>query len=160
VVAGLITLVFVIAATFAAPRLGIRHRSVLAAGLIVLAFAISVPRTVARDIRLVDSREHLSVQKSEAAAPYFRYSSRFPKNNRPLRLVLAALERVPPDAVIGMRSRLLSSWARRAAFGLAPRRLVAGLDAPWVILVGEEPAEAVPGYRRAWRFRGLWLVER
>lgn len=75
--------------------------------------------------------------------------------------LLAAMQaRIPAGATIAFRGDrpryVQSGWVRWVAFVLAPRRIVEGGDADWVVVVGRAPH--LTG--TAWKFGRSWLVKR
>jgi hypothetical protein len=124
------------------------NRTVVAAAVILL-----VPVVVTLPLTLIHERRH--AHHVAALTPPVDW----PRDaNVPL---LAAMDRrIPPDATIAFRGDrphyVQSGWVRWVAFTLAPRRVVAGNDADWVVVVGRKPTLSgdVRKYGRA------WLVER
>ena len=73
-------------------------------------------------------------------------------------LLEAMARRIPRDATIAFRGDrplyLQSGWVRWVAFTLAPRRVVEGNDADWLVVVGgRRPHGDATRYGRAWLVR-------
>jgi hypothetical protein len=124
------------------------NRTVVAAAVVLL-----VPVVVTLPFTLVRERRH--AHHVAALTPPVNW----PRDaNVPLLAAMA--KRIPPDATIAFRGDrphyVQSGWVRWVAFTLAPRRVVAGNDADWVVVVGRKPTLA--GDAR--KYGRAWLVER
>jgi hypothetical protein len=75
-------------------------------------------------------------------------------------LLAAMAKRIPRDATIAFRGDrplyVQSGWVRWVAFTLAPRRIVDGDTADWIVVVGRKPAASLG---TAQRYGRAWLVQ-
>jgi hypothetical protein len=137
-----------------------KRRTALAAAVLLLPAAVSLPGTVRDEIGEIVTGPGLRYATVETAAPFMYGDIEWPPDRRiDHSLVLVAKRVVPPEAEIGVRNAG-TSWARRVAFALAPRLIVEDTGQSWLILRRESPAEAGVSPRRSWRFGSFWLVER
>ena len=149
------------------PRAG---RSLLAVLVVALPAAWTVPATIRSEVRDARADARLSPFAKEVEPPVH-----FPRRYRNVRLLAAARRLVPADATVAFapggrflqgrtradarRIYVQSGWVRWFAFSLAPRLVVADLEAPWVVVVDQAPRRAGIAPARAWRFGRDWLVE-
>jgi hypothetical protein len=74
-------------------------------------------------------------------------------------LLAAMAKRIPEDATIAFRGDrplyVQSGWVRWVAFTLAPRQIVEGENADWIVVVGRKPPASLG---TAERFGRAWLV--
>jgi hypothetical protein len=120
------------------------NRSVAAAAVVLLVPVLAtLPRT------LIHERRHAQHVAALAPPVYWPRDTNVP-------LLAAMQRRIPLDATIAFRGDrplyLQSGWVRWVAFVLAPRRVVDGNDADWVVVVGRKPnlTGAASRYGRAW----------
>ena len=129
--------------------------------VLVVPIALTLPSTVRKDVDAI--REHRRVGRIEAeVVPPFPFAG-----FRNVPLLLGIRQRVPEDASIAFVPRggaaarriyVQTGWVRWAAFSIAPRLVVSGARARWVVLVGRSPGEAGVHPRRAWRYGDDWLL--
>ena len=129
--------------------------------VLVVPVALTLPSTVRKDVDAI--REHRRIGRVEAeVVPPFPFAG-----FRNVPLLLGIRQRVPEDASIAFvppggaaarRIYVQTGWVRWAAFSIAPRLVVSGARAPWVVLVGRTPGEAGVHARRAWRYGDDWLL--
>jgi hypothetical protein len=138
-------------------------RSLAAAAVLVLPIALTVGSTVRHDVDAIREHARLSAVEADVEPPFA-----FP-GYRNVPLLLGMRRLVPDDARIAFvprggaaarRDYVRTGWVRWAAFVLAPRLVVAGSTAPWIVSVGRPPGDAGIVARRTWRFGDDWLVER
>jgi hypothetical protein len=135
-------------------------RSLAAGAVLAVPVAVTLGSTVRKDVDAVREHSRLSAVQAEVVPPFPFAGYR----NVPLLLGMRRL--VPADANIAFVPReppdiyLQTGWVRWAAFVLAPRLVVEGRDAPWLVVVHRTPRAAKIHGRRAWRFGDDWLVER
>jgi hypothetical protein len=123
------------------------NRTALAAAVLLVPVVVTLPSTL--------WHEHKHAHHVAFATPPVHW----PHDANPA--LLAAMQRkIPLDATIAFRGDrplyLQSGWVRWVAFVLAPRRIVEGNDADWVVVVGR-PA-TLTGV--AWHYGRDRLVER
>jgi hypothetical protein len=154
--ATLIGLAVAIALSFVAPR---RFRMPLAAAVLIVPLAYSLPSTIRHERAQARAQERLTSYE-RAFAPPIHWRDFTPN----VRLLAGLREHVPPDATIQFRPGgtlfFESGWLRWEAFVLAPRRITTseGVDTPWIVLIGESPAKAGMPATRIWRYGNDWLV--
>jgi hypothetical protein len=124
------------------------NRTVVAATVVLLVpVVITLPRT------LIHERRHAHHVAALTAPVNWPHDTNVP-------LLAAMQKRIPFDAAIAFRGDrplyLQSGWVRWVAFVLAPRRVVEGNDADWVVVVGRKPTLA----GAAVRYGRAWLVQR
>lgn len=146
-------------------------RPFLAAAVLIVPVALELPSTVGHDRRRIERNVRLSPGEAELAAPIPWPAYR----NVPL--LAAARTLIPDDATVAFlpggkwqrgrtpaearRVYLQSGWVRWFAFVIAPRVVVEGTRAPWVVVVDQTPRKAgIVSPRQARRFGNDWLVER
>ena len=166
----LITLGVLVAAAILASRLAVRSRVFLVTAILVLPVALTLPRTLRHERRVIDRSFALTPVEAEVVPPIH-----WPAYEN-VSLLLGIRRLVPRGASISFipggrwtrerspaearRIYVQSGWVRWVAFVVAPRIVVPGRDAPWVVLVDQSPADAGLHPRRAWRFDRDWLVRR
>jgi hypothetical protein len=135
-------------------------RSLAAGAVLAVPVALTLGSTVRKDVDAIREHHRLGSVEAEVAPPFpFAGYSNVP-------LLLGMRQVVPEDANISFVARepedvyLQTGWIRWAAFVLAPRAVVEGTDAAWVVVVHRTPRAANVHGRRAWRFGDDWLVER
>ena len=135
-------------------------RSLAAGAVLAVPVAVTLGSTVRKDVDAIREHSRLSAVQAEVVPP-------FPfAGYRNVPLLLGVRRLVPEDANIAFVPRespdiyLQTGWVRWAAFVLAPRLVVEGRDAPWLVVVHRTPRAAKVHGRRAWRFGDDWLVER
>jgi hypothetical protein len=125
------------------------NRTVVAAVIVLL-----VPVVVTLPSTLRHERAHAHHVAALTPPVYWPRDANVP-------LLAAMRARIPPDGTIAFRGDrplyLQSGWVRWVAFTLAPRRIVEGRDADWIVVVGRKP-QAQRG--RAERYGRAWLVRR
>jgi len=135
-------------------------RSLAAGAVLAVPVAVTLGSTVRKDVDAIREHSRLSTVEAEVVPP-FRFAG---YRNVPLLLGIRRL--VPEDAKIAFVPReppdiyLQTGWVRWVAFVVAPRLVVEGRDAPWLVVVHRTPRAAKIHGRRAWRFGDDWLVER
>jgi hypothetical protein len=135
-------------------------RSLAAGAVLAVPVAVTLGSTVRKDVDAIREHSRLSTVEAEVVPPFSFAGYR----NVPLLLGMRRL--VPEDAKIAFVPRepadvyLQTGWARWVAFVVAPRVVVEGRDAPWLVVVHRPPRAAKVHGRRAWRFGDDWLVER
>jgi hypothetical protein len=136
------------------------RRSLATGAVLAVPVAVTLGSTVRKDVDAIREHSRLSAVEAEVVPP-FRFAG---YRNVPLLLGMRRL--VPEDAKIAFVPRepadiyLQTGWVRWAAFVIAPRAVVEGRDAPWLVVVHRTPRAAKIHGRRAWRFGDDWLVER
>ena len=124
------------------------NRTVVAAALVLL-----VPVVVTLPLTLVHERRHAHHVAALTPPLHWPLDANVP-------LLAAMARRIPPGATIAFRGvrpmYVESGWVRWVAFTLAPRQVVGGDDADWVVVVGRKPALA----GAAKRYGRAWLVKR
>jgi hypothetical protein len=145
-----------------APRLAVPKTFVVVA-VLALPILLELPGQLRHEGRAIKRDLRLSYVQAVIAPPP---SARAGRNDA---LLLGIRRRVPPGASVsfapGGRWKknpsgfLTTSRVRWTAFVIAPRVVVEG-TAPWVVVVGQTPAEAGIHPRQAWRFGSDWLVRR
>lgn len=142
------------ALSFVAPR---RFRMLLAAAVLIVPLAYSLPSTIRHERAQARAQQHLTSYE-RAFVPPIHWRDFTPN----VRLLAALRTRVPPDATIAFRPGgtlyLESGWLRWEAFVVAPRRISDTQDAPWIVLLGETPQHAGLHPTQAWRYGKDWLV--
>jgi hypothetical protein len=135
-------------------------RSLAAGAVLAVPVAVTLGSTVRRDVDAIRENSRLHGVQAEVVPP-FRFAG---YSNVPL---LLGMRRIVPEAArIAFVPRepadiyLRTGWVRWAAFVIAPRVVVEGPNAPWVVVVHRTPRAAGVHGRRAWRFGDDWLVER
>jgi hypothetical protein len=135
-------------------------RSLAAGAVLAVPVAVTLGSTVRKDVDAIREHSRLSAVEAEVVPP-------FPfAGYRNVPLLFAVRRLVPEDGNIAFVPReppeiyLQTGWVRWAAFVLAPRLVVEGRDAPWLVVVHRTPRAAKVHGRRAWRFGDDWLVER
>lgn len=121
------------------------NRTVVAAAVVLLVpVVVTLPRT------LIHERRHAHQVAALAPPVYWPHDANLP-------LLEAMAKRIPPDATIAFRGDrplyLQSGWVRWVAFTLAPRRIVEGGDADWIVVVGRKPRGDATQYGRDWLVR-------
>ena len=138
-------------------------RSLVACALLVLPLALTVPRTIRRDVDAIREHARLSAVEAGFVPPYdYGASTNVPLLRGIRRLVPSdeSVSFIPRGGPEARRIFVQTGWIRWVGFVIAPRLVDAGPGAPWVVLVHQTPTQAgIPG-RRAWRFGHDWLVER
>jgi hypothetical protein len=124
-------------------------RSVVATLVLLLPLALTLPHTVRKERARA---KHVAESTTPVYWPHDANAA----------LLSAMRARIPRHATIAFRGDrplyVQSGWVRWVAFVLAPRRVLDGRDADWVVVVGHRPSSGAG--RRAWRFGDDWLVER
>jgi hypothetical protein len=135
-------------------------RSLAAGAVLAVPVALTLGSTARKDVDAIREHSRLSAVEAEVVPPFpFAGYSNVP-------LLLGVRRLVPPEGRIAFFPRepagiyLQTGWVRWAAFVLAPRVVVDGRDAPWLVVVHRTPRAANVRGRRAWRFGNDWLVER
>ncbi len=135
-------------------------RSLVASAVLVAPLAFTLPKTIRHDVDAIRDHSRLTAVQAEVEPPF-----RFP-GYRNVPLLLGIRRLVPTDADVAFVPRgsaeiyLQTGWLRWAAFVIAPRVVVEGRDARWIVVVDRTPREAKVRGRRAWRFGDDWLVAR
>lgn len=131
------------------------NRAVVATVVLLVPLVVTLPGTIRSELSKASAERSLT-PLARAVEPPFHWPG-----DANARLLAELRARVPRDATIAFRSPdpryVERGWVRWVAFVLAPRRIVEGRDADWLVVVGGAPPA---GARRAWRFGGDWLVER
>jgi hypothetical protein len=136
------------------------RRSWLTGAVLAVPVALTLGSTVRDDADAIREHSRLSAIQAEVVPP-FRFAG---YSNVPLLVGMRRL--VPENATIAFVSRepadvyLQTGWVRWAAFVLAPRLVVEGRNAPWLVVVHRTPGAAKIHGRRVWRFGDDWLVQR
>jgi hypothetical protein len=135
-------------------------RSLVAAAVLAIPVAVTIGSTVRNDVDAI--RAHARVSAADAAVvpphPFPGFAN--------VALLRGVRRLVPADARVAFVAReppeiyLQTGWIRWAAFAIAPRLVVEGPKAPWVVVAGRTPGEAGVRGRRSWRFGRDWLVQR
>jgi hypothetical protein len=136
------------------------RRSLVAAALLAIPIAVTIGSTVRSDVDAI--RAHARIGAADAAV--------VPPHTFPgfanVALLRGVRRLVPSGARVAFVARepqeiyLQTGWIRWAAFAIAPRLVVEGRKAPWVVVTGRTPGDAGVRGRRSWRFGRDWLVER
>ena len=135
-------------------------RSLAAGAVLAVPVAVTLGSTVRKDVDAIREHSRLGAVQAEVVPPFSFAGYR----NVPLLLGVRRL--VPEDSNIAFVPReppdiyLQTGWVRWAGFVLAPRLVVEGRDAPWLVVVHRTPRAAKVHGRRTWRFGDDWLVER
>lgn len=123
------------------------NRAKVAAAVVLLVpVVVTLPRT------LIHERRHAHHVSAFTPPVFWPQDANVP-------LLEAMAKRIPLDATIAFRGDrplyLQSGWVRWAAFTLAPRQIVEGNDADWIVIVGHKPRGG-----NATRYGRDWLVRR
>ena len=136
-------------------------RSLAAGAVLVVPVALTLPSTVRKDVDAIWEHRRIGTVQAEVVPPFAFAGFR----NVPLLLGIrqhvpegSTIAFVPRGGVAARRIYVQTGWVRWAAFAIAPRLVVSGARAPWVVLVGWPPGEAGLRPRRAWRYGDDWLL--
>lgn len=143
--------------TLLASRLLPARRSLLVVAVLALPVCLTLPRTLRHEATEVRQDRHVDSSLAEVAAPFMRGGQRSPQRNEEVRFLLAVRRLVPPDAEIGFTASPGQRWVRWAAWALAPRLVVPGTEAGWV-MVRDEPSTGLG--REVLRVGHFGLVQR
>ena len=123
-----------------------KRAKVAAAVVLLVPVVVTLPRT------LLHERRHAHHVAALTPPVNWPHDANVP-------LLEAMAKRIPRDATIAFRGDrplyLQSGWVRWVAFTLAPRRIVEGSDADWIVVVGHKPRGG-----NATRYGRDWLVRR
>ena len=136
-------------------------RSLVAGAVLVVPIALTLPSTVRKDVDAIREHRRIGAVQAEVVPPFAFAGFR----NVPLLLGIrqrvpedSSIAFVPPGGAAARRIYVQTGWVRWAAFAIAPRVVVSGARAPWVVLVGRTPGEAGVRAQRAWRYGEDWLL--
>jgi hypothetical protein len=118
------------------------NRVTLAAAVVLL-----VPVVVSLPWTLIHERRHAHRVAADVPPVFWPHDANLP-------LLRAMERRIPPTATIAFRGDrplyLQSGWVRWVAFTVAPRRVVEGKTADWIVVVGHRAPGHATRYGRAW----------
>ena len=147
-----------------------RARTLLVASALILPIVWTLPATLRHERLLIRKDLRLTPIQAEVEPPIHwpRYSN--------TALLLGIRKIVPLGAsvtflpggrwtrgvlsTVARAAYLRTGWVRWVAFVIAPRHVVADIDARWVVLADQSPTTAGIRPRLAWRFGQDWLVLR
>lgn len=130
-------------ATFFVSRVVPGRRELLAVAVLSLPILLRLPDTLHHEAVEVRQNRHVNTGTSEVAAAFLRGPIHTAARLDEVKFLLAVRDIVPPDARIGFTADPNQTWIRWAAWGLAPRLLIPGADAHW--LVARDPSATVSG---------------
>jgi hypothetical protein len=123
-----------------ASRLVPARRELLLVAVLALPVLIRLPSTLHHEGIEVRQNRHVDMRTAEVGAPFLRGPYHQAGRFEEARFLLAARRIVPEDARVGFVADPNQTWIRWAAWGLAPRLVLPGANAPWLILRDSSPS--------------------
>jgi hypothetical protein len=125
-----------------ASRLLPARRELLVVAVLALPILVRLPSTLRHEGVEVRQNRHVDMRTAEVAAPFLRGPYHRAEHFAEVRFLVAARRIVPESARVGFTADPNQTWIRWAAWGLAPRLVLPGVAAPWLIL-RDSPAEGL-----------------
>jgi hypothetical protein len=145
-------------ATFLVSRVLPARRELLVLAVLALPILLELPHTLHHEAVEVRQNRHVNASTGEVAAAFLRGPTHTAGRLDEFKFLLVVRDVVPPDAQIGFTADPNQTWIRWAAWGLAPRLLIPGTDARW--LVARDPSSATNLGRELVRVGRFSLVAR